>query len=177
MEKMMDGFEALAQTLKQTQDRDELFKVAHQLGDLGDHRAVPILIDLLESTKDGTVRNAAAAGLRKLRDSRAVPYILEQLKADYTTGNRGTLMYALETLDITENIVEVVKVMCNDNYEVVHMGLRVIEAQKGAYPTHLKFQAIQIIQNSLEFENPPDWKEAFLSDAIAFLEDASEEKE
>lgn len=122
----MDEFEMLVQTLKQAEDRESIVKTAHQLGDLGDQQAVPILIDLLMSTEDGIVRNAAAVGLRKLRDNRAVPYLLEQLKADYTLGNRGTLMYALETLDIKEVIVDVVRIMCNNNYEVVHMGLRVM---------------------------------------------------
>jgi hypothetical protein len=162
--------EMLVQALKQTSNIKDIVKIAHQLGDLGDPQAVPILIELLNGTQDGLVRNAAALGLRELRDNRAVPYLLEQLKAPDTIGNRGTLMYALETLDATEALVDIVKIMCADNYEVIAMGIRVIEAGLGNYQPDIKYQAVQILQDCLAIGDFPDWKGEMLSGALTLLD-------
>jgi HEAT repeat protein len=166
----MSEFELLAQRLKQAADVKDIIKIAHQLGDLGDQQAVPILIELLSSTKDGLVRNAAAVGLRELQDNRAVPYLLEQLNADHTRGNRGTLMYALEKLDAPDALVNIVQIMCADDYETIAMGIRVIEAWTKSYQPDIKSQAVQILQDCLAIGDFQDWKGEMLSGALSLLD-------
>jgi len=56
---------------------------AQELGDLGDKRAVPVLIQVVESEEFDIVGEFAIEALGKLRDERAIP-ILQRVAADRT---------------------------------------------------------------------------------------------
>jgi HEAT repeat protein len=111
-------------------DRKEVIQAAHELGDQGDAGAVPFLLDLLMTTNDPSIRNAAAVGLRELRDSRAVPYLISLLNDPRTEGNRGTLLYALQELDCSGYLPLLVDLVIGGGWEVSHEALLAIESSK-----------------------------------------------
>jgi hypothetical protein len=165
----MDEFDSLVQALAQAGDLKETITTLHKLGDLGDRRALPVLIDMLSNTHVDALRNAAAVGLRSLQDNSAVPYLFAQIQSEHTAGNRGTLVYALETLDMRNSLVEIVRWICNDTYEVVAMSLRVLDAQSNNFGFIDKQNAISVLRDCLSNEDHPDWRKEMVSQSIEIL--------
>ena len=104
--RQVDEFERLVDQLDDP-DEDKVVNTAHALGDLGDPRAVPILIKLLESTDNRLIRNAAAVGLRELADPRALEPLLRLIRDPEKLD--GTLLYGLETLDARAAVVDLAR--------------------------------------------------------------------
>lgn len=109
-------------------NRDLVIKAAHALGDMGDSRAAPILIEILEKTNEPAIRNAAAVGLRELGDERALYPIVSLINDPKTEGNRGTLIYALEGFNCYDLLPFLVKLIIDGNFEVSHQAFSVIES-------------------------------------------------
>ena len=86
------------------------------------------LLALLESS-DGSVRNGAALELRELADSRAVLPLLRAIHVPANRDNRGTLLYALQTMDCRGHFVELFDLALHGNYEVRCMALDVLRDQ------------------------------------------------
>ncbi len=107
---------------------DTVIKAAHALGDLGDRRAVPILIDLLQTTPDPSIRNAAAVGLRELGDDSALHPLIALIMSPKTEQHRGTLIYALEGFDSSPVLEVLVDLVITGNFEVSHQAFSVIES-------------------------------------------------
>jgi hypothetical protein len=96
----------------------DVVKAAHGLGDLGDRRAVPVLIMLLQGTADPRVRDAAAVALRELGDARAVAPLLRLIQDPKTENHRGTLVYALEPFDCAAHFPLVIELIVGGGFEV-----------------------------------------------------------
>lgn len=99
-------------------NRDLVIKAAHALGDMGDYRAAPILIEMLQKTNEPAIRNAAAVGLRELGDERALCPLLSLINDPKTEGNRGTLIYALEGFDCSKLLPLLTELVITGNFEV-----------------------------------------------------------
>ncbi|WP_081752725.1 HEAT repeat domain-containing protein [Kallotenue papyrolyticum] len=165
----MEDFDKLINRLYSSINEDELINTAYALGDLGDVRAVPHLIQLLDSTESPSVRNAVAIALHDLGDKRAISALLRHIKDPKNITNRGTLVYALETLDPRSEIVDLVQLMCDGNYEVMAMVLRVIEGFSQPLTPDNKQKAISVLQKCLAQNQFEDWKKEFISSAIELL--------
>src|SRR5437764_722620 len=63
-------------------------------------RRTLILFKILKETKSPRVRNAAALALADMKMKNAKPQLVEILWRKDTKGNRGTLLYALEELNV-----------------------------------------------------------------------------
>ena len=88
------------------------------------------LVSLLGSS-DGAVRNGAAVRLRNLQDNRAVEPLFQAINVAANINNRGTLVYALQTLDCSEHFTDLFQLALHGNYEV-HMALIILEEQEFA---------------------------------------------
>jgi hypothetical protein len=109
-------------------NQDLVIKAAHALGDMGDNRAAPILIEILQTTSEQATRNAAALGLRTLGDERALYTIVSLINDPITQGNRGTLIYALEGFDCSKLLPLLTELVIIGNFEVSHQAFSVIES-------------------------------------------------
>jgi hypothetical protein len=109
-------------------NRDLVVEAAHTLGDLGDRRAVDTLIELLQTTTDPIIRNAAAVGLRELGDERALKPIVSLINDPKTEGYRGTLMYALEGFECCNLLPFLIEQVIAGNFEVSHQAFSLIES-------------------------------------------------
>ncbi len=68
---------------------------ATTLGNLGDGRAVPALLDLLQNDTDAGVREYVALALGEIGDERAVMPLCERIKVDTTEWSRSAAAWAL----------------------------------------------------------------------------------
>ena len=89
------------------------------------------LVSLLGSS-DGAVRNGAALRLRDLQDNRAVEPLFQAIHVAANINNRGTLVYALQTLDCSEHFTDLFQLALHGNYEDQCMALIILEEQEFA---------------------------------------------
>jgi HEAT repeat protein len=104
------------------------YYAAHLLGDLGDPRAVPILVPLL---KDKEVNSIVPWSLGQIGDKRAVGPLLDVLDDD-SPSMRVLSIYALETLNAREAIPRLISLL--DDHRKSNFGalVSVAEAAKTA---------------------------------------------
>ncbi|MBW4506864.1 MAG: HEAT repeat domain-containing protein [Scytonematopsis contorta HA4267-MV1] len=134
-------------------NRDLVIKAAHALGDIGDYRAVAILIEMLQKTNDPAIRNAAAVGLRELGDERALSPIISLINDPRTEGNRGTLIYALEGFDCSQFLPFLIQLVITGNFEVSHQAFSVIESVDVEIDSETLNICIQKIKDALLQDN------------------------
>lgn len=164
----MNKFDELNLILNQG-DETQIISAAQELGTVDDYRVFETLIHLLNTTENPRIRNATAIGLRDLGDSNAVPFLINHIKNPENTTNRGTLIYALETLEIHAFILDLVHIICDGNYEVSSMILRVIESSKNSIDSHIKDEAVNILRGCRMRSNQEKWRENIISLAIRTL--------
>ena len=147
-------------------NRDLVIKAAHALGDIGDCRAVPILIEMLQKTNEPAIRNAAAVGLRELGDERALDPIVLLINDPITESNRGTLIYALEGFNCRQLLPFLVELVITGNFEVSHQAFSVIESIDVKIDSETLNICIQKVKNALLKD---DVKADLLEDLIDLL--------
>lgn len=142
------SYETLVERIR-SGDRQSVIRAAHQLGDSGDRRAVPILMSLLTATTDGGIRNAAAVGLRELHDQRALPVLTALIKHPKTEGNRGTLVHALQGLDCRTILPDLVDLVIQGNWEVSREAVMAIESTTQDIPPAVLDECMRKIREAL----------------------------
>jgi hypothetical protein len=89
---------------------------ADQLGKIGGDEVVEFLISLL-SLDDSGIRNRAALALEDIKDNRAVEPLLNAIFKKENLNYNGTLVFALESLDCSEKLVPIFKILFYHSYE------------------------------------------------------------
>lgn len=111
-------FEDLVEVIRNAPNAEEVREAAILLGDLGDIRAVPHLIDLLNNAKTHIIWDGAAIGLRELADQRAFWPLVHKLQDNRTLDHRGTLAFALSSFNCTDIVEFLVDMYISESYEV-----------------------------------------------------------
>jgi HEAT repeat protein len=155
-----------------TNSSDLVIDALQALGDSGNTQFGPLLIEILQTTENPLIRNAAAIGLSDLGDERALYPIVQLLKDPKTIGYRGTLIYALEAFNCVPILDDLVDLVIQGDFEVSHQAFSVIEGLEAVAHESLQ-QAIQTIQNSLETVNHD--KKELLADLITLLNEIDAE--
>ena len=164
----MSEFEELVQRLDDSEE-EKVFRAAIALGDFGDPRAVPVLIRLLETTGSQRIRNGAAIGLRELADPRALEPLVRQIRAPERS--TGTLIWALETLNARSAVVDLVRFVCEGEYEAAWMSMEAMEGFAGPLDANDKGEALRILDGCWKRGQLEEWREEMLTDALEFLRD------
>lgn len=112
----------------QSDDRDASEAASLELVARGSRDVVDALIILLQST-DGRSRNRAAIVLRDIGDDLAIEPIVNAIGIPENCNNRGTLVYALQTLDCCYLFPLLFDLGIEGNYEVRSMALKILEEQ------------------------------------------------
>lgn len=104
------------------------------------------LLSVVANTPDTKVRNRAALALGKLQVHAAVPIIIGLLSADKTASNRGSLLYALQSLNYLDYLDDIAAQLGSEVYEVREMALQLVEQ----LPRRLKVRQTQNAIKRLE---------------------------
>ena len=89
---------------------------------------VPVLIELLKTTQNHLIRDAATLALRDLKDERAIKPLVSLIKDPKTARHRGTLVYALEVFDGAVILPFLVDLVMTGNFETRHEAFLAIES-------------------------------------------------
>ena len=89
--------------------------------------ALEWLLSVVAHTPDAEVRNRAALALGKLRVQAAVPIIIGLLSTEKTTSDRGSLLYALQSLNYLDYLDDIAAQLDSGVYEVMEMALQLLE--------------------------------------------------
>lgn len=111
--------------------------------------AVPILIENLEKTENNKLRNKIAIALSDIGCSEAVEPIIKMINSPKIIGNRGTLLYALESLDYSSHTEFLVDLLYNDNFEVSRQSLILIEQIIKDIPNEIKEKYIMKLSTKI----------------------------
>jgi hypothetical protein len=110
------------------QIRSDRYYAAHLLGDLGDPRAVPILVALL---KDTEVISIVPWALGQIGDRGAIGPLIAALDDD-DPSKRVSLIYALETLDAKEALPRLTALLNDERKSNFGAQVSVADAARGA---------------------------------------------
>lgn len=109
-------------------DIDEAISIIANIGKNKNKEAIPVLIKYLEETDNGILRNEIAIALSDIGCTQAVEPIINVLRSAKTIGNRGTLLYALESFDYSRYIELIAELLFDDSFEVSRQALVLIES-------------------------------------------------
>jgi len=94
----------------------ELVKSSRKrLGEIGGDEVVDFLIPML-MLDDQRIRNSAALTLRDIGDNKALEPLLAAIFKKENHNHNQTLVYALETLDCSEKLVEIFTILFYESY-------------------------------------------------------------
>ncbi len=108
--------------------------------------AIHWLLDVLAQTEDSQIRSQAALALGDLRIQAAVPVIIKLLCIEATRHNRGSLLYALQSLNYQNFLGEIACQLASDEYEVLEMALQLLEQ----LPPQLKARQTRVAISQLQ---------------------------
>ncbi|WP_052733034.1 HEAT repeat domain-containing protein [Hymenobacter terrenus] len=94
----------------------------------GGEEVLAFLVSFLTGT-DVQLRNSAAIALRDLADNRALAPLLQAIFKKENENHRGTLVYALHTLDCSQQLVPLFDLLFYGNQEVKMGAMSVLDSQ------------------------------------------------
>ncbi len=153
----------------QSDDWETARSAADALAEYGS-AAVPVLLPLLQS-ESGQTRNAIALALRDIADNTAVEPLVQAIRNPATAGNRGTLVYALETHDCSDYFLFLFNLTLNDTFEVQNHALTILYQQQFWYTLADLDTAQTQLAAYIQRQDRPVESEVLITDLQALLAD------
>lgn len=125
---------------------------------------VPFLLEVLKKTDDNLLRNAVALALSDMRSQEAVEPLIELIQHPKTLGSKGTLLYALESLDCSQHIEVLVELLTGYGLEVSMHSIQILEKSLDELSVNEKIKIALKIKNKYEY----------LQNQVEILEEALE---
>lgn len=132
-----------------SKDEDVAREAIFKIGELGIISAKPLLIELLDSP-NSSIRDAAAISLGDIKADDAVPKILDLIKNPINKNNIGSLIFALQKLNVKDHFITFVNLIGNSSIEVREMSLNIIEDYVEEIPLIVKIEALKILNKIRE---------------------------
>ncbi len=89
---------------------------ADRLGKIGGDEVVDFLISLI-ALDNSSIRNRAALALEDIKDNRALEPLLTAIFKKENHNYNGTMVYALESLDCSQKLKEIFRILFYETYE------------------------------------------------------------
>ncbi|MFD2245406.1 HEAT repeat domain-containing protein [Pontibacter ruber] len=112
-----------------SQEWERMRTAAYRLGEIGGDEVLGFLLSLLKS-KDPILRNCAALALKDMKDNRAVEPLLESIFKRENHKYNGTMVFALEGLDCSQNLKEIFKILFYESYEAKISAYEILSEQE-----------------------------------------------
>ncbi|WP_223264188.1 HEAT repeat domain-containing protein [Paenibacillus sp. IHB B 3084] len=128
-------------------DLKEAVRIIQDVGEKQDHKFTSILLKYLESMENALLRNVIAIKLADLESNEAVLPLINLIRSPKTKGNRGTLLYALESFDASSHVVTLVDLL-DDTFEASRQSFQLISNMKDKISKAQKDKCKQIITGS-----------------------------
>lgn len=129
-----------------------------------------MLLDILASTQDASIRNASAMALSDLHVIELVPVVSKLLQNESLLPCAGTLIYALRHLDYSSILSELAWVVDKGSYEATLMVLMLFEDLPAHTDKYKIVLALDILKR--DFSSQEDKvKRGYVKKAIRVLEE------
>lgn len=107
-------------------DFQKIIGAASELASRQEVSAVPLILEVLRTTNDASVRNATALAISDLKHPSGFDVLVALLKDERTRANRGTLLYAIDAYDCSPILQLLVDFVIDGNFEVSRQALSLI---------------------------------------------------
>lgn len=151
-------------------DEDQVIDAAQNVGHLGFKTAIPILLNILESTENHNIRNAIALALGDLQEQQAVQILIKKILDSKNRDYNGTLIYALKSLNIESVFTDLVNFMRESNYESSLMILQILDSGNQSINDANIQQGLLLLNEFLEEGNIIEWRREAIVEAINILQ-------
>ena len=138
-----------------------------------DKENTTLLIEYLEKTDNGNLRDSIALALSDMRCNEVIEPIIKLLKDPRTLGNRGSLLAALEPFDYSSCVEMLISFLYEGNFEVSRKSFDLVEAIIKEIPDDIKLNGVRKIKKEI---NELEYKLNFLTDAMEMLIDYKSSK-
>lgn len=108
--------------------------IIQELGSSKVTEAVPDLVSLLKKVQSCNLRNNIALALADIGEQSALEPLMSLIKSKKTEGCRGTLIYALQSLDCSPILIDLVELVINGGFEVSCEAFDAIESVELLFP-------------------------------------------
>lgn len=78
-------------------------------------------------TESHGIRNQIAFIFSDIKYNRAIPFIIEKINDEKLAHHNGSLVFALENLDVKDYFLEFVKMVCDMEYEPRYQAFEILE--------------------------------------------------
>ena len=133
-----------------------------------DSRNIECSLEILCSTTDSHERNHLAMDLAETGDLRVRDVIIQLIGRSDLVNHRGTLVYALESYDMSDKFEFLIELVKNGNWEVAHQAALLIDKLTICGPD-VRNIYLDLLE---EIQKPQlnDWRVDLLKDLIASFE-------
>jgi len=104
------------------------------------------LLGIFMVTKNVLIRNHIALIFADLHYEKAVPYIFDKINDKSTYNKNGTLVYSLQKFELKEYCIQLIKIICDQDYEARLMAYGIVEDLAPSIPGIIKNKAFEILE-------------------------------
>ena len=148
---------------------EEALKIIETFGNEKNDLALPILLELFETTDNNIVRNQIALALSDIGNTVAIEPLIKMILNPKTQKSRGTLLYSLKSFECSHHLSLFIKLLSDRSFEVSREAFSLIELSLKNVSNFDKEEYINLLQKEIELVNDrlvllTEAKELFLDD-------------
>lgn len=132
---------------------EELLRLIEIIGNEKNESALPILLDLFETTDDNILRNQIALALSDIGNPIVVEPIIKMIFNPKTQKSRGTLIYSLNSFECAQYITLFIKLLSDRSLEVSREAFSLIKSNYKTVTNLNKIDCLKSIEEEIEFVN------------------------
>ena len=131
----------------------EVLKLIEIIGNEKNELALPILLDLFETTDDSILRNKIALALSDIGNSMVVEPIIKMIFNPKAQRSRGTLIYSLNNFECSQYTKLFINLLSDRSLEVSREAFSLIESNHKNITNADKNDCLKSIAEEIEFIN------------------------
>lgn len=96
--------------------------------------------------KNNTIRNQIAFIFSDIKYNKAIPFIIEKINDKNLSHNNGSLVYALENLEVEDYFIEFVKMVCEMEYEPRYQAYEIVQKLTPLISREIRENALALLE-------------------------------
>ena len=96
--------------------------------------------------KNHAIRNQIAFILSDIKYNKAIPFIIEKINDKNLSHNNGSLVYALENLEVKDYFIEFVKMVCEMEYEPRYQAYEIVQKLTPTTSREIRENALVLLE-------------------------------
>jgi len=97
-------------------------------------------------TKNHVIRNRIALIFSDTKYNKAIPFIIKKINDPNLFYNNGSLVYALENLEVKDYFIEFVKIVCEMEYEPRYQAYEIVRKLAPAISQEIRENALALLE-------------------------------